>query len=331
MTSRAALKGYVRDTSMVFTAARQLQALTGGATDMSPTNPLFHLERSLGVAQHHDAVAGTSKQAVAYDYAVRLAGGRALAYPLIQAALQKLTGATTAEFVGCDLANVTICPALESGVASVIILYNSQSQTRTVPVRIPVGLPAGVASYSVYDSYARSVVGQITPLTSVDTSLRSEYYAYTSATPVSWLHFVASVPPMGYSAYFIVPSATVADAPLTHVSKPELVTVGPGAGDSTVTNGIVTLTFDGTTGLLAGYTNAANGVSEALTQNWVYYRSSEGTKEDGQSSGAYIFRTNVSTPFPVSEGAPVTLSLISGPIVNEAYQVFNNYTSQVRF
>ena len=57
-TSRAALKGYVRETSNVFTAARQLQAFTGGAPDMTPTNPLYHLERSLGVAQHHDSVAG---------------------------------------------------------------------------------------------------------------------------------------------------------------------------------------------------------------------------------------------------------------------------------
>jgi hypothetical protein len=329
MTSRAALKGYVRDTSNVFTVARQLQAFTGGAQDMSATNPLYHLERALGVAQHHDAVAGTEKQAVAYDYATRLANGRALSYPLIQAALQKLTGASTAAFVGCDLANATICPALESGVATVIILYNPQSQARAAPVRVPVGLPPGVASYSAFDSSAAPIVAQLAPLTAVDTSMRSEYYGYKSGTPVSWLHFVASVPAMGYAAYFIIPSATSAGAPLTHVSEPELVSVGPGAGDSTVTNGVVTLTFDGATGLLSGYSNAANGITEALTQNWVYYRSSTGTKQDGQASGAYIFRPNVSSPLPVSEGSPVSLTLITGPIVNEAFQVFNNWTSQV--
>ncbi len=50
-TSRPALKGYIRETSSVFQAAKQLQVFTGGAADMSPTNPLFRIERSLGVTQ----------------------------------------------------------------------------------------------------------------------------------------------------------------------------------------------------------------------------------------------------------------------------------------
>ena len=44
------------------------------------------------------------------------------------------------------------------------------------------------------------------------------------------------------SAFFLVPSATVADAPHTHSSV--LTTLGPAAGDSTVSNGRVTLTID---------------------------------------------------------------------------------------
>jgi hypothetical protein len=64
--SRAALKGYVRDTSSVFNAARQLQALTGGAADLGPTNTLYSLERAVSLVTHHDGVSGTEKQAVAY-------------------------------------------------------------------------------------------------------------------------------------------------------------------------------------------------------------------------------------------------------------------------
>jgi lysosomal alpha-mannosidase len=51
----------------------------GGAADVSTSNPLTILEQAMGIAQHHDAVAGTSKQAVAYDYAMRLATARASA------------------------------------------------------------------------------------------------------------------------------------------------------------------------------------------------------------------------------------------------------------
>ena len=62
-TSRPALKGFVRDTSVLFTAARQLQAWAGPLpADTGRGNPLWLLESGLGVAQHHDAVSGTSKQ-----------------------------------------------------------------------------------------------------------------------------------------------------------------------------------------------------------------------------------------------------------------------------
>lgn len=36
---------------------------------------VFFLDEAMGIAQHHDAVSGTEKQAVAYDYAQRLADG----------------------------------------------------------------------------------------------------------------------------------------------------------------------------------------------------------------------------------------------------------------
>ena len=94
-TSRPALKGFVRESSSYLQSARQLQALTGecliqllycincacstfcnlevsslpflmllsfviviagGVSTLGPTNPLFKLERAMGVLQHHDAV-----------------------------------------------------------------------------------------------------------------------------------------------------------------------------------------------------------------------------------------------------------------------------------
>ena len=58
--SRSALKGYIRFASSVFQAAKQVQLFTGGAPDVGPSNPLYRLERSMGVVQHHDAVRGWS-------------------------------------------------------------------------------------------------------------------------------------------------------------------------------------------------------------------------------------------------------------------------------
>ena len=43
-TSRPAFKGYVRESSSLLQTGRQLQALTGGAVDLSASNKLFKLE-----------------------------------------------------------------------------------------------------------------------------------------------------------------------------------------------------------------------------------------------------------------------------------------------
>ena len=106
-TSRASLKGYVREASSTLQAAKQLLFWSGNSSITTPVahhhryipyssrhlksssldrkmtrweitetvTDLTNLEEAVAVAQHHDAVAGTSKQHVAYDYAVRLARG----------------------------------------------------------------------------------------------------------------------------------------------------------------------------------------------------------------------------------------------------------------
>ena len=80
MTSRSALKGYVRSSSALFQAAKQIQAALAPANELdSATNPLMPLQRAMAVVQHHDAVAGTSMQHVANDYAKRVARGLAAA------------------------------------------------------------------------------------------------------------------------------------------------------------------------------------------------------------------------------------------------------------
>ena len=142
MTSRPALKGYIRDSSIVLNAARQLQAWTAPASALPPSsapggdegvvNGLTTLEEALGIASHHDAIAGTSQQHVANDYAWRIARGRADTNGVIGDALAQLTGAVLpagAAFSMCDLANATICPPLEdpSNAGPVLVaVYNSQ-------------------------------------------------------------------------------------------------------------------------------------------------------------------------------------------------------------
>ena len=169
--------------------------------------------------------------------------------------------------------------------ATIVLLYNSQAQAaQAVPVLVPVGLPAGVASYDVYGPNAAAVPAQLMPLSGADNDLRT-YYSAPATPATNWLAFQATLPPVGYAVYFIVPSATPAGkSGLTTASVVTTVAVGEGAGDEPLTNGIVTLTFDGTTGRLKLWADASSGLSVPVAHDTQYYRGAQGTRDDGQGA-----------------------------------------------
>jgi hypothetical protein len=353
-TSRPGLKGYVRDSSAVFQAAKQLQAWTGGdATGGGYGNPLWLLETAMGVAQHHDAVSGTSKQVVAYDYASRLAAGRVAADAAMSGWLNTLVGAAgqPLSYASCDLANATICPSLEAAAVAqaqvALVLYNSQGHARTaLGVRVPVGIipSLGVNTWRVTGSDgATPITAQVLPVSAEDGVLRSTYYGVPPQPAggpadghMAWLAFqVASIPAAGYVVVFLTPAASAAEAPHTHAST--VVTLAAaaaaaaGAVGPSITNGRVTLSFDAATGLLASFAASAvnGGAVVPLSHNLLWYASSVGDVADSQCSGAYILRVADNTSAtPVAPGA-VNVTLVTGPVVSEARQVFAAWGSQV--
>ena len=344
-SSRPGLKGYVRTCSALFAAARQMQAWTGGAPadSLGPSNPLFALERALATAQHHDAVTGTARQHVTYDYAAALSRGVADAELLLAAALSALSG-YTAPYALCPLANATICAPLEGASAgdapTLLVLWNAAAQPRAAaPVRLPVALNAGVASFRVTDSSgAADVTAQLLPPSDADTALREGYYGAPPA-PMAWLAFQAPlVPPLGFAVVFVAPVAAAADAPATHASTvTRLRHGGRGGGDEQVTNGVVTLTLDGASGLVSAYADARSGASAPLAQSAFYYRASRGCplppqhcdipddgtglNSYGQSSTTYILRPNSSEHFAVGAGG-VVVDVVRGPVLSEVRQAW---------
>ena len=138
-------------------------------------------------------------------------------------------------------------------------------------------------SYNVFDAAGKPVVAQMVPLSDRDTSLRT-LYGGSSSTPVQWLAFTAPLPAAGYSAFFLVPSATLEAAPHTHASIVTRIAVG----DSVITNGRISITVSAATGMLSSYADATTGVSLPLQQQWLTYIGFDGKSKVGREGGKGI-------------------------------------------
>lgn len=317
-TSRPALKGYVRDSSALFTGARLLQAWAAPPSDVGFSNPLWLLETGLGVAQHHDAVSGTSKQVVAFDYARRLAAGRAAAQTALGAWANTLLAPPTGglDWSACDLANATICAPLEaSSSLTPLALLLVNAQTAGGGARLRLRLPvSGAASWQVLGADGVTPVSaQLVPPSPADAALRVYYGAPPLSGNASWLCFVLPPPPpAGYTIIFLVPVATAGGAPSTAPST--TVPFTP------LSNGVVTLNFDVHTGLLSGFSSASptSAATVPLAQQLLAYRPAT---DLGAASGAYVFRPNASeaaSPL-LPAGASAASGALSGPVLSEAW------------
>ena len=109
---------------------------------------------------------------------------------------------------------------------------------------------------------------------------------------------------------------------LVDIEKSQSVVTTPKAGEAlTLENSDLRATFDPKTGLLSRLENLAQSVSLNITQQLLYYQAMTGDNRSPktQASGAYIFRSNGSTPYNISQ-APVITSVKVG-IQTGAFQL----------
>nr|6B9O_A Chain A, Alpha-mannosidase from Canavalia ensiformis (jack bean) [Canavalia ensiformis]6B9O_B Chain B, Alpha-mannosidase from Canavalia ensiformis (jack bean) [Canavalia ensiformis] len=329
-TSRSALKDYVRMLSGYYLATRQLGFFAG---KKSTKYHAFDLADALGIAQHHDAVSGTAKQHTTNDYAKRLAIGASKAEAVVSSSLACLTSKQSADqcsapasaFSQCHLFNISYCPPTESSIPDdkslVVVVYNPLGWSRNEIVRIPVN----DANLVVKDSSGNKLEVQYVEMDDVTANLRSFYVkAYEGEVPkdadVYWSLFKASVPPLGWSTYFISEATGKGTRnALTLSQKGETLNIGPGD---------LKMSFSSLTGQLKRMYNSKTGVDIPIQQNYLWYESSEGDFSDYQASGAYIFRPNGQPPPHTVSRSSVT-RVTRGPLVDEVHQKFNSWISQV--
>eukprot|EP01118_Nematostelium_gracile_P016074 TRINITY_DN6577_c0_g1_i2.p1 TRINITY_DN6577_c0_g1~~TRINITY_DN6577_c0_g1_i2.p1 ORF type:complete len:961 (+),score=254.85 TRINITY_DN6577_c0_g1_i2:83-2884(+) len=299
-TSRAALKAYIRETNNFLHSADKIFSLSLGLPNISTMEnweKMDKLTQAFSVAQHHDAVAGTEQQHVADDYAERLSAGIASAAEVFTDAIGATVSSTSPpSFTFCPLLNVSICAPMEqlsSGQTIAFLVYSPVGWTRHHTVRFPVP----TANVNVVDANNTNVPFQL---------LYNDDVA-------GWLTLAVeiTIPPLGFSTYFITPSSQA--APVSAVSQ----------GNFSIESSTLQVEFDASSGKMASVYHKIYNKKIEISQNFLWWNSSAGY---GQPGGAYIMRPNNTTPYPI--GDQVQYSQAAGNIVQEAYQQWNDWISQ---
>ncbi|XP_011181146.2 lysosomal alpha-mannosidase isoform X1 [Zeugodacus cucurbitae] len=332
-TSRPTLKRYERVGNHFLQVCKQLTAMapkTAGQFDPH----LSFMREMMGVMQHHDAVTGTEKQAVAADYARHLEVAIRACATNTKEVLNQLTVDTavptsvtesgarerrwatgpkkeyTFKFETCTLLNISSCAVPEQADKFILTLYNPLARTVSEFVRVPVP----DVNYEVKDFDDVTMETQFLP---VPTPVQDLNFRKSSA--LYELVFLAnSLPPLGYKSFYITKTNGNRMKPVADpVNESSFTSIG---------NEYIRLNFD-TNGFLVTVT--ADGMTRIINQEFVYYEGAIGNNREfrNRSSGAYIFRPARDQVRSIS--LQPKLKVYRGNLVEEVHQQFNEWVSQV--
>lgn len=295
---------------------------------------LSGLREVMGIMQHHDAVTGTEKQHVADDYARLLHEAITSCQVNVGETLNQLTVEQNSflndtndkenykfEFESCLDLNISVCDASENSKKVMVTVYNPLSRAVYQYIRIPVSS----GEYIVMDYRNVTVESQIVPIP--DEVLELQFRKSNAMYEVVFL--ATEIPPLGYKSYYIEPKKTLDDPEVLLILDKELQSDQPMEEEATPTvigNKYINVTF-GEDGLLKSING--NGVDLPITQNFYIYTAAVGNNDEfkNRSSGAYIFRPNVTRAERAEQGAKIRV--VRGPAVDEVHQRFNDWISQV--
>lgn len=304
-TSRPTLKRFERMGNNFLQICKQLYALANISSVEEPK--LDSLREAMGVMQHHDAVTGTEKENVAYDYSRILYNAFEDCGEITNKAIQKLANVNNAEFSSCLLTNISQCSISEESDKFVVTVYNPLSRSVNKVVRLPV---LGT-SYVVTGPDGGIVTSDIFPISSGVQKIIGR----TSEAALELVFIAKNVPPVGYKTFYIQKIINS-----TRIVKEDL------RLKFTFFKG-VRFDIDPSTGLIENC--EINGVKLNLNQSfWFYNGTNTLSTYNVRPSGAYIFRPEVNyTINKVSDTA--TFEIYRGKVATEVHQRFNECVSQI--
>jgi alpha-mannosidase len=307
--SRPSLKRLERVASSILMAARQIEALpdyvTAAAADCDCGKSTFALEDALGVMQHHDAITGTARQHVAFDYAKRVQAGINKALPLVVDKLKHLfltddagqqSASVWPDLTFCQLLNETHCPVSEQMTSApggedgtqkndlYIIVYNPLAQEQSTVIQLPVG--SNQSTYLISRVGGEEQEESSTPVKVAAVAVQE--HEKLSGTADYYINFYTrSLPPVGAALYKI----TTTDEPRNDTAGQSSVSADGSLslvrhddqGHVSASNGLITVHFDASSGELIEI-EKKDGTLVSVKQTWGFYSAAPYT------SGAYVFR-----------------------------------------
>jgi alpha-mannosidase len=318
-TTRPNFKRMERRASNLMQAARQVEVASGGRVPEGHGNTLDNMERVMGISQHHDAITGNNKQAVADDYSQRLSGGMADGVNIMTERVGKLS--SISDLCHCTLNNQTRCECTteltSAGQAIKLAVYNPLSSLRNEVIQVPVN----TANLKVIDNVTgKAVRAQVIPVSDATKNIPAETTTGLPAVNSFVLHFEANnLPAMGFSTY-ILQAVDSSDATKAPLSTYDAITAA-----FTLQAGSLTYHFDSNGFLTSVDLPSKQSVNVAV--NFGYYKAYCG---NGQHDGEYIFRPDGDSSIPLTVSS-TKATLVKGDLVNEVHIAYNLASSVLRF
>lgn len=356
-TSRPNFKRMERVSSGLLHAVRQLHSFLQQPARYDNAEgeiilPYASLESSLSIAQHHDAVSGTSKQHVLYDYAKLLHQGISEATTYAgQALTALLLGQQTIQaqhptLEYCIELNVSRCDITqESSLRNQsfqVILYNALTTPRKDILSIPVSLDV---TYKVTSNYNN--------LTLASVLLRNYNYTKTSNSAPFLLHFnTGYIPPLSSIVYTIQQINTHSSVikPIPHhrilrlkhkyqfkhqaENKPIQLYVEQCDDHIYIENSKLKIRLDKHMGLMDHITNIEMNATLKVKQTWGYYPSFDAkynapgsSKKSSSKKGSKKGKEHISNAFGKSSSLSTRILSSNTSRTSNYDQYFSNQKS----
>lgn len=183
----------IRQASSLLHSARSMRALAN-LTDQRSKQAEEKLERAIGLAQHHDAITGTSKEKVTQDYELRMKIAANGIQENMDKSMQRLqTGSLHIAF--CNPLNLTACEEfVKHDLPIAVTIFNTNTHPMNTSVRIPFFNRSVLVQNEKMEQVSVDVLKSFQPI---------EQLSRTESRAPYQLQFQVELPPLGYRTYFL--------------------------------------------------------------------------------------------------------------------------------